>query len=106
MKHDKPLFVPLKTEYYEKFESGQKTDELRRGSDKRWSAKHCYPGRPAVLSKGYGKQNRLDAVVTNHAVVSVSMLPAGLRADFEACYGLNEATVNVISFGNIRKQSK
>jgi len=26
----KPLFIPLKTEYYESFERGEKTEELRR----------------------------------------------------------------------------
>ena len=102
MKHDKPLFIPLKTEYYEKFERGEKTKEFRRGSDKRWSAKHCYEGRAAVLSKGYGKQSRLDAVVAKHELLPLYMLAQSNISDFIACYGPDEKTVNVISFKSIK----
>lgn len=54
----KPLFVPLKTEYYEAFKDGSKTEELRLYG-KRWNEKTCFVGREIILSKGYGKQNRM-----------------------------------------------
>ncbi len=54
----KPLFIPLHTEYFQAFKAGTKTTELR-AYGPRWNEKTCWPGRPAVLSKGYGKQERL-----------------------------------------------
>lgn len=58
----KPLFIPLKTEYYESFERGEKTEELRLYGP-RWNEKTCTVGREVVLSKGYGKQNRLKGYI-------------------------------------------
>jgi hypothetical protein len=58
----KPLFVPLKTEYYEAFADGSKREELRRYGP-RWNEKTCAVGREVVLSKGYGKQHRMDGRV-------------------------------------------
>ena len=55
----KPLFIPLKSKYYEEFKSGEKTEELRLYGD-RWNEKTCFIGRKIVLSKGYGKQERLN----------------------------------------------
>ena len=54
----KPLFIPLKSEYYEAFKNGEKTEELRLYGP-RWNHKTCIIGREVVLSKGYGKQNRM-----------------------------------------------
>jgi hypothetical protein len=58
----KPLFIPLKTEFYEAFERGEKRSELRLYGP-RWNEKTCPPGRPVVLSKGYGKAHRMTAVI-------------------------------------------
>ena len=58
MLETKPLFIPLKTEPFEAFRCGEKTEELRRYGPC-WNAHTCYPGRLVVLSKGYGKQSRL-----------------------------------------------
>jgi len=54
----KPIFIPLKTEYYEAFEDGSKTEELRLYGP-RWNEKTCTVGRQVILSKGYGKYARL-----------------------------------------------
>ena len=54
----KPLFIPLNTEYYRAFEDGSKTDELRLYGN-RWNEKTCIVGRKIILSKGYGKQERI-----------------------------------------------
>ena len=54
----KALFIPLKTEFFEAFKSGEKTEELRRDGP-RWNEKTCLIGREVVLSKGYGKHERL-----------------------------------------------
>lgn len=55
---EKPLFVPLKSKYYEAFKDGTKREELRLYG-KRWNEKTCRVGREIVLSKGYGKSNRM-----------------------------------------------
>jgi len=58
----KPLFVPLKTDYFEAFANGSKCEELRRYGP-RWNEKTCAVGREIVLSKGYGKQHRMSGVI-------------------------------------------
>lgn len=57
------LFIPLKTEYFEAFKAGTKTVEYRQYGP-RWNERTCAIGRPVVLSRGYGKQQRLTGVVT------------------------------------------
>ena len=57
MSEHKPLFVPLKSEFYDAFVSWQKIWEYRKYGP-RWNEKTCFIGRRVVLSKGYGKQNR------------------------------------------------
>lgn len=59
---EKPLFVPLNAEHYDNFASGLKEFELRQGP-KRWNAKTVYTGRDVVISRGYGKANRLKGEV-------------------------------------------
>lgn len=58
----KPLFIPLKTKYFEAFASGEKTEELRLYGP-RWNEKTCKPGREVILSKGYGKNARMNGRV-------------------------------------------
>jgi hypothetical protein len=58
----KPLFVPLRIEYYEAFARGEKHSELRLYGP-RWNERTCVPGRRVILSKGYGKENRMNAVI-------------------------------------------
>lgn len=54
----KPLFIPLKTEYFEAFRAGTKTVEYRPYGT-RWNEGTCPPGREVVLSRGYGTLHRL-----------------------------------------------
>jgi|SRR6185369_7112981 len=54
----KPLFIPLKTEYFEAFQNGTKSEELRLYGP-RWNERTCALGREVILSKGYGKKSRL-----------------------------------------------
>lgn len=58
-----PLFVPLKTQYFEAFQAGTKSVEYRKYGP-RWNEQTCRVGRRVVLSKGYGKAHRLTGVVT------------------------------------------
>lgn len=60
----KPLFIPLKTEYFEAFKAGTKTVEYRKFGD-RWNDRTCQPGRSVILSKGYGKGNRMTGTIVS-----------------------------------------
>lgn len=59
----KPLFIALKTEYFEAFRAGTKTVEYRLYGP-RWNERTCAIGRPVVLSKGYGKAHRINGHVS------------------------------------------
>lgn len=59
---EKPLFIPLKTEFFAAFASGEKTVEFR-PYGARWNERTCAIGREVVLSCGYGKSNRLRGVI-------------------------------------------
>lgn len=65
---EKPLFVPLKAEYYEAFEDGSKTVEYRRYG-RGWNERTCRVGKAVVLSYGYGKARRLNGIVTGFKIV-------------------------------------
>jgi hypothetical protein len=58
----KPLFIPLKAEFYERFKSGEKRSELRLYGP-RWNERTCTPGRDVILSCGYGKAKRLTGKI-------------------------------------------
>lgn len=57
-----PLFIPLKTQYYNSFCDGSKTTEYRLYGP-RWNENTCQIGRSVLLSKGYGKQNRVFGII-------------------------------------------
>jgi hypothetical protein len=78
----KPLFIPLKREYFEAFRLGAKTEEYR-PEGARWNARTCAVGRPVVLSLGYGKSHRLSGVITGyHSSAEPTLTPA-----WRDCYG-------------------
>jgi hypothetical protein len=87
--NDKPLFIPLRTEYFEAFRNGTKTREYRT-EGRMWNHLTCRPGRPVILSKGYGKAHRLNGVIG-----SAHLLPHPLTQQlpgWKECYGESTAT--------------
>lgn len=54
----KPLFIPLKKEYYFKFESGEQDCEIRPNNHRAWNIKNVFPGRMMTISNGYGNYDR------------------------------------------------
>jgi hypothetical protein len=76
----KPLFFPLKTEFFRQFQSGTKTTEYRRYGAL-WNERTCRVGRSVVLSHGYGKQSRLTGVVVGFEKRVMD------SPDWLACYG-------------------
>lgn len=72
---EKPIFIPLKAEYYEAFENGTKNTEYRRYG-KQWNERNCRIGRNVTLSYGYGKARRLRGIVTDFNIVGPDAHPA------------------------------
>lgn len=78
----KPLFIPLKREFYEAFKSGIKDTEYRKFGP-RWNSETCRIDRPVVLSLGYGKKNRMNGVIKRF---DISSEPTKTEV-WEKCYG-------------------
>ncbi len=76
----KPLFIPLKTQFFRAFQDGSKTVEYRRHGAL-WNARTCRIDRPVVISHGYGKKERLTGRVIGFEVKVMDSL------DWIACYG-------------------
>lgn len=87
----KPLFIPLKREWFEKFRDGSKTIEYRKAGP-RWNERTCRAGREVVLSLGYGKHHRLTGRITKVEFnTAASHLPA-----WESVYGPGQCLVACI----------
>jgi hypothetical protein len=71
----KPLFIPLKRQWFQEFEAGIKDTEYR-PLIPRWDSSICFTGRPVTLSLGYGKHKRLSAVVAGWQRVGPDAHPA------------------------------
>lgn len=69
----KPLFVPLKSEWFRAFACGVKTVEYRRYG-RGWNERTCYPGRPVTLSHGYSGA-RIPARVVDVDLVYAADVP-------------------------------
>lgn len=78
----KPLFIPLKRQYFLEFASGAKDEEFR-PLGPRWNERTCPPGRPVVLSLGYGKHQRRSGRIVEFRV---SLEPTTTEA-WRDCYG-------------------
>src|SRR3954470_8213296 len=73
MSDEKPLFIPLKTEWFRQFESGAKDTEYR-AYGPRWNERTCRIGRSATVSHGYSGQ-RLQRVVAAFKALSWTDAP-------------------------------
>lgn len=94
----KPLFIPLKTEPYNLFKLGFKTHEIRLNSGK-WNRRVCFPGRRVILSKGYGKHDRLYGRIVSVEIMMASLLPADYLEAFEKHFGENQSSKDAILIG-------
>lgn len=81
----KPLFIPLKTEYFYAFKSGDKREELRRYGPK-WNEKTCEVGRRVLLSKGYGKHERIGGHITRFKKQHGTMFGSTYKAEIMDIY--------------------
>ncbi len=83
----KPLFVPLKKEYYEAFECGEKTVEYR-AYGPRWNEKTCWVGRPVTISCGYGNHRRLQGEVQMAEKCPPSPAFKKIYGEGKECFGI------------------
>lgn len=88
----KPLFIPLKTEYYDAFVSGEKRTEYRKRGE-RWNAETCAIGRTVTLSRGYGRAHRRSGKIVGF---HYDNLPAKLPGWIE-CYGSGAGSASCIT---------
>lgn len=78
----KPLFVPLRKEWFQKFASGEKRSEYRVNGP-RWNKRVCKEGRAAVLANGYGWP-RLHARILRTVIIPAHRAPKAARQIFGA----------------------
>lgn len=100
MSKSKPLFIPLKRKYYERFINGQKQNEMRLDGP-RWNDKTCFPGREVILSLGYGKYDRVKGMIRDSWVIEKCF-----NSDFVELYGpdKNARIINIAIYPNTREQ--
>ena len=92
----RPLFIPLKAEFFDAFANGTKRDELRIYGP-RWNERVCAVGRPVILSRGYGKHARLDGRIWNFKKQHGTTFGSTYRASLERIYGTLNLVVACIS---------
>ena len=78
----KPLFIPLKTQWFRQFETGEKETEYR-AYGPRWNERTCAIGREAVLSHGYSGE-RLQRRVAGFKKLASIEAPAEAREIYPA----------------------
>lgn len=75
---EKPLFIPLRTEWFRKFEDGSKDTEYR-AYGPRWNERTCRVGRPVTISHGYSGK-RLARKVTGFKALNRADAPEAAQA--------------------------
>jgi len=96
-----PLFVPLRSAYYEAFADGSKTEELRLYGP-RWNERTCAVGREVTLSKGYGKRNRMTGRIWKFKRQHGSTFGSTYKAAILDCYGTLDVWMAVIAVTDLR----
>jgi hypothetical protein len=82
---EKPLFIPLRTQWFREFEAGTKDTEYR-AYGPRWNERTCKVGRQATISHGYSGK-RLQRRVTGFKVLDFAEAPESARSVYpDAAY--------------------
>ena len=81
---DRPLFIPLRREWFDAFAAGSKREEWRRHGP-RWNARTCPVGRPVTLALGYRGSRRLHGVLTGFRVAPASGDAIAIYGDGTIC---------------------
>ena len=97
---ERPLFIPLKKEYYEQFERGHKWIEYRLYGP-RWNEKTCRVGRAVTLSMGYGPKHRLKRKIFSFFKRDAKMYWGSTRTAILECYGTLDIEIAEIRMADI-----
>jgi len=97
---ERPLLIPLKTEYYEQFERGEKFTEYRLYGP-RWNEKTCRVGRAVTLSKGYGRKNRMKRKIWQFYKRDARTFGSTVKAAILECFGTLDKPIAEIRMENI-----
>ena len=97
----KPLFIPLKTEYYEAFKRGDKTEELR-AYGPRWNHETCKEGRAVILSKGYGNPNRMKGRIWKFKKQHGSLFGSTYKTAIQDVFGTLDINIACISITDLK----
>lgn len=102
---EKPLFIPLKTEWFEAFERGEKRSELRRYGPG-WNERTCRPGRSVTLSCGYGKHRRMTATIAEFHRRQARTFGSTYRAAIEQTFGTLNIEIAEIRLTDLRPHER
>jgi hypothetical protein len=91
----RPLFVPLKTEWFRAFASGSKREEFRVFGP-RWNERTCAVGRRVTLSHGYSRRERLHGQVARFERRAWDSFSAAQQARLCEVFGRSDVDVAVI----------
>jgi hypothetical protein len=94
-----PLFIPLKRQFFEAFERGEKDFEYRKLGP-RWNEKTCQVGRLVTLSLGYGKHSRLAGVIRDFSICNTPQIIPG----WWDCFGDSSMPAAVIKINILNPQ--
>ena len=100
MKIGKSLFIPLKTEYFDAFADGSKTEELRIYGP-RWNENTCKVGRSVTLSKGYGKHARMNGNIWKFKKQHGSTFGSTYKQAIMSIYGTLNIDIACISIRDL-----
>ena len=98
----KSLFIPLKSEFFDAFQIGAKTEELRRYGP-RWNESTCVVGRDVILSKGYGKHDRMRGQIWRFKKQNGSLFGSTYKKEIRAVFGTLDIDIACISITGITK---
>lgn len=73
----KSIFIPLKTRWFQEFQSGNKRVEWRPHGP-RWNEKTLIPGRRTIISHGY-RGERFELTLDHFEVVPAENAPTAAR---------------------------
>ncbi|MCP3928063.1 MAG: hypothetical protein GY705_03060, partial [Bacteroidetes bacterium] len=100
----KPMFIPLKSQFYYQYKKKKKDTELRLYGNG-FNERTCTVGRKVVLSKGYGKHERLTGYIKNFKVKHATLLNKSSRLAIKKCYGNLNVNIACIYIVGIRQDT-